>query len=223
VRAGLLLRGDGTVGNQVLDSDLYGNHDPASPGQTGVGLGLKFGSGAGNVLRGNRIFDNGDNGVDLGDFGSPVTVEYNWSWGNGRDRWGIPNWNSAASGFALGGVGSPAAAHVVRQNAAWDNAGHGFSDDANPAALVLTRNTAWRNGDSGYDMRSAAARLTGNVAVGNRTPAYLTAAVRGAPVTAGLRSTDPATAAGRRRPDGSLPATTFLTGPAGVGANMRAP
>jgi RNA polymerase sigma factor (sigma-70 family) len=222
VRAGILLRGPDTIGNEVLDNDVFGNHDPGSPDQTGLGIGVKFGSGSGNVLRGNRTFDNGDNGIDLRDFASPVTVERNWSWGNGRDHWNIPGWNSAASGFALGGVDAPTAAHVVRQNAAWDNAGHGFSDDENPAALVLTRNTAWRNGDAGFDLRSAAARLTGDVAVGNGTPAYLTSRVRGRPGSADFRSVDPATARGARRPDGRLPATTFLTGPDGVGADMRA-
>ncbi|RSM64752.1 hypothetical protein DMB66_19115 [Actinoplanes sp. ATCC 53533] len=171
-----------------------------------------------------RGFDNGDNRVDLRDFASPVTVEFNWSWGDGRDHWNIPGWNSAASGFTLGGVDAPTATHIVRQNAAWDNAGHGFSDDQNPAAVVISRNTAWRNGDAGFDLRSAAAQLTGDLAVGNPTPAYLTSAVRGRPTTiADFRSVDPATARGARRPDGRLPATTFRTGPDGVGANVRAP
>jgi hypothetical protein len=238
VQGGLLLRGDDTVGNQVLDSDFYGNHDPELAGQAGVGVGVRFGSGRGNVLRGNRAYDNGDNGFDLGGFSSPVTVEFNWAWGNGRDHWNIPGWTSAASGFALGGgAPAPAAAHVVRQNAAWDNASHGFSDDENPAAIQLTRNTAWRNADAGFSMRVAAARLAGNVAVGNGTPVFLTTAAQATgntwnqappPTAAIFRSTDPAEATGPRHPNGSLPSTTFLTGsfltgPDGIGATMRAP
>jgi RNA polymerase sigma factor (sigma-70 family) len=238
VQGGLLLRGNDTVDNQVLDSDFYGNHDPASARQAGVGVGVRFGLGRGNVLRGNRAYDNGDNGFDQGGFGSPVTVEFNWAWGNGRDHWNMPGWTSAASGFALGGGSpAPAAAHVVRQNASWDNAAHGFSDDENPAAIRLNRNTAWRNADAGFSMRVAAAQLTANVAVGNGTPAFLTAAARATgntwnqaspPTAAIFRSTDPAKATGPRNPDGSLPSTTFLTGSFltsadGIGATMRAP
>jgi hypothetical protein len=215
----------------VLNSDFYGNHDPARATQAGAGLNIRFGSGAGNVVRGNRAYDNGDNGFDLGDFAGPVTLEHNWAWGNGRNHWNMPGWTSAASGFALGGgAPAPTAAHIVRQNASWDNASHGFSDDENPGRIQLSRNTAWQNADTGFSMRVAAARLTGNVAVENGTPFFLTAAAQATgntwnqtspPSAAIFRSTDPAEAAGRRRPDGSLPSTAFLTGPDGIGATMR--
>lgn len=233
VQGGLLLRGDDTIDNKILDSDFYGDHDPAVAGQSGVGLGVRFGSGSGNVLRGNRAWDNADNGFDLGGFASPVLVEYNWAWGNGRNHWSMPGFVSAASGFALGGGDpSPTAAHVVRQNASWDNAAHGFSDDENPGAIQVSRNTAWKNSDAGFSMRVAAARLTENVSIDNNSPFFLTSAAQGGgntwneakpPTAAIFRSTDATKAMGPRRPDGSLPAVTFLTGPEGVGATMRAP
>lgn len=219
VQSGLMLSGDGTTGNQVLDSDFYDNHDPSRPEQAGVGLNIRFGSGAGNVVRGNRAFDNGDNGFDLGGFRSPVTLERNWAWGNGLDHWDMPGWRSAASGFALGGGDpAPSAAHVVSLNLSWDNAAHGFSDDENPAELRLSRNTAWRNADAGFSMRVAAADLRRNVAGDNGVPMFLTADARsagnswdeGVPAPR-FRSTDPAVAEGPRGADGRLPSTGFLT------------
>ncbi|MEV6304497.1 sigma-70 family RNA polymerase sigma factor [Actinoplanes sp. NPDC051861] len=208
VRGGLTLRDPGTVGNQVLDSDFFANR--------GTGLTVKFGTGAGNVVRGNRAFGNGDNGFDLGDFASPVTVDSNWSFGNG------------VCGFALGG-GDPAprAAHVVRNNAAWENELHGFSDDENTAAIRLTGNTAWRNRGAGFSMPSGSAHLRGNVAAGDRTPADLAGEADAAGnawhrgEAAIFRSTDPAGAEGPRRPDGSLPQTSFLVSRSGLGATMR--
>ncbi|WP_328474938.1 sigma-70 family RNA polymerase sigma factor [Actinoplanes sp. NBC_00393] len=213
VRGALTLRDPGTVANQVLDCDFFDNR--------GTGLGIKFGSGAGNLVRGNRAFRNGDNGFDFGDFASPVTLDTNWSFDN------------AINGFALGG-GDPAprAAHVLRNNAAWANAGHGFSDDENAAPIRLIGNTAWRNRVAGFSLPSGVAHLRGNVAAGNRTPVILTSRAdaagntwhRGAiaPATV-FRSTDPASAEGPRRPDGSLPVTSFLVSRSGSGATMRTP
>ncbi|MBL7253470.1 sigma-70 family RNA polymerase sigma factor [Paractinoplanes lichenicola] len=213
VRGGLVLRGPGTTGNQVLDSDFFGNHDPDRDVRVGVGLAVKFGSGAGNVVRGNRFFGNADNGFDLGDFADPVTVERNWAWGNG-------------GGFVLGGGSpAPAAAHVLRDNAAWDNADHGFVDEGNAGALRLTRNTAWRNGGDGFSLADSAPRLTGNVAVGNKKAATLTdrATATGNAWDEDesvFRSTDPAVAQGKRRPGGGLPGSTFLAAPPGLGADL---
>ncbi|WP_246635643.1 sigma-70 family RNA polymerase sigma factor [Actinoplanes hulinensis] len=206
VRGGLTLRDPDTVANQVLDSDFFDND--------GIGLGVKFGSGAGNLVRGNRAYRNGDNGFDLGDFASPVTVDTNWSYANG------------VSGFALGG-GDPAprAEHVVRNNAAWANRLHGFSDDENAAFMRLTGNTAWRNRGTGFSMPSGLVRLRSNVAAGNHAPADLTPRTSAAgnswrPV---FRSTDPASAEGPRHADGSLPTTSFLVSRTGLGSTMRTP
>ena len=208
--AGLMLRDDGTAGNQVLDSDFYANR--------GSGLSVQFGAGDGNVLRGNRVFRNGRDGLDLGSFRSPVSVQYNWSYRNG------------ANGFALGG-GSPAAsaAHTVRHNAAWGNDGHGFVDEGNTAAIELGNNTAFRNTGLGFAMTSAPAVLRNNVAVGNtRGENSLSAGARpnnnSWQVTgfteAAFRSVDPATAEGARTARAGLPGTTYLSTGNGLGASL---
>jgi RNA polymerase sigma factor (sigma-70 family) len=229
VESGLTLRNDGTIGNQVLDSDFYRNRNPADQGRTGIGLGVKFGDGDGNVIRGCRAFDNADDGFDLGDFRSPVTLEYNWAYGNGVNRWGVRDWQSNGNGFTLGGGSPPAAAaHLLRHNAAWDNIHHGFTDGGNRATLQLTNNTAYRNGAAGFVMADAPATLRSSVAIGNPTAVTANAAVQasrntwdgGTWTAAMFRSTDPAAAQGARAPDGSLPPTSFLSTGNGMGASM---
>lgn len=208
--SGLMLRNAGTTGNQVLDSDFYDNQ--------GSGLAVQFGAGDGNLLRGNRAFSNGGDGVNLGDFGSPVEVEYNWSYDNG------------ANGFAVGGGNpAPAAAHRVRHNASWSNNGHGFVDEGNSAAIELGNNTAFRNVNLGFAMTTAAAVLRNNVALGNQQDEFgLSTSAKAANNSwqengwseSRFRSTDASGAEGPRAADGGLPGTSYLATGNGVGASM---
>ncbi|WP_277207656.1 sigma-70 family RNA polymerase sigma factor [Isoptericola croceus] len=167
-RSGLLLRGDGTVGNQVLDSVFADNHDDASRGDAGIGLGVTFGSGEGNVVAGNRFVNNADDGVDLAGFASPVTLRDNVAVGNGFNRWGIADWRGNGGGFTLGGGEDlPVAAHVLVGNVARGNGHHGFADGGNTGVIRLTGNEASDNGVVGYDLRASAAVLDGSTAAGN--------------------------------------------------------
>ncbi len=202
-----MLRDPGTVGNRVLDSDFSDNR--------GSGLAVQFGAGAGNQLRGNRAFRNGGDGINLGDFRSAVTVQYNWSFRNG------------ANGFAIGG-GTPSATatHTIRHNAAWNNDGHGFVDEGNTAALTVGNNTSYRNRGLGFSIGTAPATLRYNVAAGNtQGDQGLAGAVKqthnswqGEAAT--FRSADPQVAEGARTADGALPSTTFLATANGAGASM---
>ncbi|MEU8679450.1 sigma-70 family RNA polymerase sigma factor [Streptomyces sp. NPDC048560] len=233
--SGLTLRGGGTVANSVLDSDFYANRGTEDHGRSGVGLAIKFGSGTGNVVRGCRTYDNANDGLDLGGFTSPVTVESNWSFGNGVNRWQDTDWQGNGNGFTLGGGGTRAVvAHVVRNNAAWDNTGLGFNDEGNPGRIALTRNTAYRNGVDGFHLPTAAAVAHANVAVGNGRDAVLGRGVRSTENTwdsggnTGLFvSTDPAGSRSARPPGGGLPPTAFLRPRdpigAGLGATMTVP
>ncbi|MEU4423386.1 sigma-70 family RNA polymerase sigma factor [Actinoplanes sp. NPDC024001] len=208
--SGLMLRDPGTAGNQVLDSDFYDNQ--------GSGLAVQFGDGEGNLLRGNRAFGNGGDGVNLGAFGSRVAVEYTWSYDNG------------ANGFAVGGGTPPAvAAHRIRHNASWGNNGHGFVDEGNSAAIELANNTAFRNVNLGFSMTTAAAVLRNNVAVGNTQGEA--SASGGAKANNNswqqsgwsddrFRSTDAAVAEGARTATAGLPPTSYLTTGNGMGASM---
>lgn len=228
-RSGLTLRDDGTVGNSVLDSDFFGNHEDSEHGGAGVGLAVTFGSGKGNVIRGCRTFDNATEGMNLGGFASPVVVESNWSYGNGVNRWGVADWQPRGNGFTLGGGNSDVAvAHLVSNNAAWDNTGLGFNDEGNPGRMRLTGNTAFRNGSTGFYLPDAAAVLQDNAAAGNARNTLLGGESQsegntwdtGDGVTPEFTSTDPATAQADRPAGGALPRTTFLVSRDAVGATM---
>lgn len=226
--SGFTLRGDGTTGNLVQNLDSHGNYDPAGHGRNADGIAVKFGSGTGNRITGARLHDNSDDGLDLWQFSSPVTVEHSWAFGNGENRWNDTAFEGNGNGFELGGGGA-SAAHVVDDNAAWDNTLHGFTENTNTGAIALNRNTAYANGRSGFHFATGSARLGRNLAVRDKGGAAELgpSAVsegntwNGGIATPPFRSTDATTAYGARRADGSLPATTFLTtGSKALGSTM---
>jgi hypothetical protein len=77
---GFTLYGDRNTNNLILNSDFHHNYDPLEYGQDADGLAIKFGSGTGNIIRGVRSFANSDDGIDLWEFRSPVTIENTWSY-----------------------------------------------------------------------------------------------------------------------------------------------
>ncbi|GAA1419612.1 sigma-70 family RNA polymerase sigma factor [Catellatospora coxensis] len=215
----LMLRDAGTQGNQVLDSDFARNHDTVDRGGSADGLSIKNGSGPGNVVRGNRFAENSGDGLDLSNFTDPVTVTSNWAYGNGHNRWDIASFNGPGNGIKLGGgEPAPAVAHVVVDNASWDNAGYGFTEASNAGRLTVTNNTAFRNGATGFAFLYSSARLRNNLALANARDVQVGGGVddtgnswgQSGWVTTVLRSGDPSTARGERTPSGQLPTTTFL-------------
>ncbi|NEA66062.1 right-handed parallel beta-helix repeat-containing protein [Streptomyces sp. SID12488] len=215
--SGFTLRGDGTSDNLVQNLDSYLNYDSAGHGQNADGLAIKFGSGTGNRITGARLYDNADDGLDLWQFSTPVTIEHTWAFGNGKNRWNDSAFEGNGNGFKLGGGGA-SVAHVVNNNAAWDNNLHGFTENSNTGAILLNRNTAYANARSGFYFATGKARLARNLAVSNKGslsklgPSTVSAANNwdsGIPTPA-LKSKDATTAYGARQPNGSLPATTFL-------------
>ena len=118
---GFDLSGDSN-NNLVLNGDFHHNFDPVDNGQDADGISVKFGSGTGNVIRNSRFYNNSDDGIDLWEFKDVVTLENNWSYGNGFDRWDFgPAFEGNGQGFKLGG-GSPTVpvvSHVVRNNLSW--------------------------------------------------------------------------------------------------------
>jgi len=227
--SGFTLRGDNTVNNLVQNLDSYGNYDPAGHGQNADGIAIKFGSGTGNKVTGARLYNNSDDGLDLWQFSSPVTIEHSWAFGNGKNRWGDSAFEGNGNGFKLGG-GGVAVAHVVNNNAAWDNTLNGFTENSNTGAIVLNRNTAYSNAQTGFYFATGKARLARNLAVSNKggldkvSSKVVSAANNwdSGVSTPGFRSTDATTAYGARTSDGSLPATTFLTtGSTTIGSTMN--
>ncbi|MGW1717972.1 right-handed parallel beta-helix repeat-containing protein [Streptomyces sp. NPDC002156] len=215
--SGFTLRGDGTTDNLVQNLDSYLNYDPAGHGQNADGIAIKFGSGTGNRITGARLYNNADDGLDLWQFSTPVTIEHTWAFGNGKNRWNDSAFEGNGNGFKLGGGGA-SVAHVVNNNAAWDNNLHGFTENSNTGAILLNRNTAYANAQSGFYFATGKARLARNLAVSNKAGLSKlgSSAVSAANnwdsgvSTPAFKSKDATTAYGARQSNGSLPATTFL-------------
>ncbi|OLN87139.1 Pectate lyase L 4 [Colletotrichum chlorophyti] len=153
--------------NTVLNLDSYRNRDPRKNGESADGFACKSGSGEGNMLRNARLWDNVDDGLDLFMFGSTVTLEEVYAWGNGYNHWGFSPFEGDGNGFKLGITGNPPANHIIRNSVAFNNFKKGFIDNGNPGSLTFERNTAWNNGDTGFHMRSSSSKLTGNIAAAN--------------------------------------------------------
>ncbi|MEU1011552.1 right-handed parallel beta-helix repeat-containing protein [Streptomyces sp. NPDC005890] len=226
--SGFTLRGDNTVNNLVRNLDSHGNYDASGHGQNADGIAVKFGSGAGNRITGARLYNNSDDGLDLWQFSSPVTIEHSWAFGNGRNRWNDSAFEGNGNGFKLGGGGA-SAAHVVNDDAAWGNTQNGFTENSNTGAIVLNRNTAYANAQAGYFFGTGKARLARNLAVGNKggqakLGSHTVSAANNwdsGVSTPAFKSTDAASAYGARGAGGALPATVFLaTGSSAVGATM---
>ncbi|MGO4760044.1 right-handed parallel beta-helix repeat-containing protein, partial [Streptomyces sp. 2MCAF27] len=82
---GLFIQNGG--GNLVLNSDSHDNYDPNSSGGAGEnadGFGAHISANnPGNVFRGCRAWWNSDDGFDLINAYSSVTIENSWAWRNG--------------------------------------------------------------------------------------------------------------------------------------------
>ena len=148
---GLFVNGGG--GNLVLNSDSHDNYDTNSsdgPGENADGFGahyMKAGT-ASNVFRGCRSWWNADDGFDLIDAYSPVTIENSWAWLNGYKP-GTTTSAGNGNGFKAGGYGgdydAAAVKHTVRFSVAFNNKAAGFYANHHPVADDFFNNTGYGN------------------------------------------------------------------------------
>ncbi|KAF6816358.1 pectate lyase [Colletotrichum sojae] len=224
--------------NQVVFLDSYRNRDPRKNGESADGFACKEGSGTGNILKGARLWENVDDGLDLWEFKSPITIMDTISWGNGVNRWGFTDFQGDGNGFKLGGGGAGetgAANHVVTNCIAFQNAAKGFTDNKQPGNFQFTRNTAWNNGAVGFQTITTKSTLKSNVASSNsKTTAKTgqTSLVSGTSSSGNswdgsatwsdksFKSVDVSLVKGARQANGKIAASNFLipTSGSGVGA-----
>jgi hypothetical protein len=144
--------------NLVLNSDSHDNDDPYSSSGAGTnadGFGAHIPAGhPGNVFRGCRAWWNTDDGFDLINAYSSVTIENSWAWRNGY----LPETTTAAqdgNGFKAGGYGgvyvSNGVKHTVRQSVAFLNRSAGFYANHHTVADDFFNNTSYSNG-ADYNM-----------------------------------------------------------------------
>lgn len=150
---GLFIKDGGD--NLVLNSDSHHNYDPYTSngaGQSADGFGAHVSAGhPGNVFRGCRAWANTDDGFDLINAYSPVTIESSWAWDHGYlpgTRTSLPAGNG--NGIKAGGYGGKyvpnGVKHVVRFSVAFGNKVNGFYANHHPLALDFYNNTAFANG-----------------------------------------------------------------------------
>jgi hypothetical protein len=218
--------------NLVLNSDSHDNYDPHSSGGAGgnadgFGAHVKAGN-PGNVFRGCRSWWNSDDGFDLINAYSSVTIENSWAWRNGY----LPQTTTASgngAGFKAGGYGgvyvSNAAKHTVRTSVAFLNRSQGFYANHHPVANDFFNNTSYSNGVD-YSMlginSSGAAVGLGNLKNNIAYAGTLTANMSGTSasnnswnlsVTMSNAQFQSVTTTGwnvSRQSDGSLPVLTYL-------------
>jgi Pel9A-like, right handed beta helix region len=140
-------------GNLVLNSDSHDNYDPYSssgPGTNADGFGAHISANhPGNVFRGCRAWWNTDDGFDLINAYSSVTIENSWAWRNGY----LPETTTASgdgNGFKAGGYGgvyvSNGVKHTVRTSVAFLNRAAGFYANHHTVADDFFNNTSYSNG-----------------------------------------------------------------------------
>lgn len=216
--------------NVITALDSYGNRDPRKNGESADGLAIKEGGGEGNRVIGARLWNNSDDGFDAWEFTSSLTIEDTLAYGNGFNRWNLPDYTGDGNGFKMGGGDpDPAADHTLTNSIAWGNSHHGVTDNGNPGSLTLTHCSTWDNTGTGFDTADSASTVTANLSVADGTPA-----TSGSGVSSGnswnlggtwdedsVLSTDSSTVTGPRAADGTIPSSDFLVPADGTDIGAR--
>src|SRR5262249_20114598 len=123
--AGLEFYPDTATGtnNLLLNNDSHHNGLAGTTGGDGIGCNSQA---TGTVIRGNRVWRDNDDGIDLWGAAN-VLVEGNWAWENGLDD-NLVKTSGNGTGFKLGGDPSGDGNHTIRYNLAWNNGECGTTD-----------------------------------------------------------------------------------------------
>lgn len=143
--------------NLVLNCDAYNNYDYISDGGRGgnvdgFGGHANTTSSTGNIFRGCRAWYNSDDGFDLINCHSAITIDSCWSFLNGYKP-GTFESAGDGSGFKSGGFGMSAdpkvpaiiPVHVVKNSLAYYNKNKGFYSNHHLGGIIWYNNTGYRN------------------------------------------------------------------------------
>jgi len=141
--------------NLIVNTDSHDNYDPKSSngaGQNADGFGAHIkADNPSNIFRSCRAWNNTDDGFDLINAYSAVTIEDSWAWHQGY----LPGTDTAiaagnGNGFKMGGFNATyvedAPVHVIRRSVAFNNKTNGFYANHHPVANTYYNNTSYSNG-----------------------------------------------------------------------------
>ena len=200
--------------NLILNNDSHHNGVPGTTGGDGIGLGSQ---GTGNIIRGNRVWRNNDDGIDLWDAAN-VLVENNLSWENGYNDALVPS-GGDGNGFKLGGGGAGDGNHTIQNNAAWRNFANGFDDNSANLPMNVFNNTAYENRGRNFSFYSPVVFvLKNNVSIPSTSVYIPSPSVQAnnswnvgvTAIATDFASLDYSGATGPRNADWSLPTLNFL-------------
>ena len=135
----------GAAYNILLNCDSCRNFDHERNGQDSDGFGVYWNVGEGNILIGNRSWNNSDDGFDLWDSGRAVRLENCYAWRNGENIWQHPFFIGNGNGFKLGkGDGR----HVIIDCVVWGHKFTGFNLNGNSSGVILYNCTAIDSGNN---------------------------------------------------------------------------
>jgi len=140
---GIQLRG-GPSYNLVLNCDSYLNHDLPTGGDGADGFVAADVVGSGNILIGNRAWNNSDDGFDFWRSNNTVRVERCYAWNNGINIWMHPFFFGDGNGFKLGGGGG-LGRNIFINCVAWNHPHRGFVTSDDLRGKILLNCTGWGN------------------------------------------------------------------------------
>ncbi|MBN1972915.1 MAG: ankyrin repeat domain-containing protein [Sedimentisphaerales bacterium] len=209
----------GAAQNLILDCDAYQNVEFLRNGGNADGFLGVYSLGEGNILIGNRSWNNSDDGFDVWFAGNSVRFEKCYAWDNGVNIWNHPFFAGDGNGFKLGqGQGK----HILINCVAWGNPHRGFDLNANRQGVVLYNCTGWNNlinyyfttnsGGAGNVLRNNLS-YGGQDSIGVRVDSQSNswdAEVGIALADSDFLSLDYSMMSAPRNPDGSIPQNNFL-------------
>ena len=148
---------DACTNNLVLNCDFHHNYDPLTSYGNADGIEVAYlASSSQNTLRGCRMWNNSDDGLDLWDNDGNVIVDGNWSYHNGYREDGTTQ-GGDGGGLKLGktvGTYSTTFKRTLTNNLVFQNRSRGINQNSANCKVYVINNTVYGNGTSGIDFYS---------------------------------------------------------------------
>ena len=209
--------------NLILNCDFHHNLDPMTSYGNADGLAVAYhSSSVENTIRGCRMWNNSDDGLDLWDNNGNLVLEDSWAWRNGY----LANGSAAGDGcgFKFGKTTSASSSsfkRTVRNTIAVYNRSRGYNQNAANVRFYFYNNIAWKNPKGvEFPTNNLAHVFRNNIVFdnGGNWSGNFSNSVRDhnsndpSPVASSsdFESVDTTGMSGKRKPDGSLPDLRFM-------------